>query len=96
MRFPERIKQLREDQKLLQRHLAAQLDMDTAMYSRIERGERFAKKEQVQLLARILGADESELLRLWLADKVYNVIYDEEEPEKVLNIVAENLTHYGR
>lgn len=81
---------------MLQRHLAAQLDIDTAMYSRIERGERYAKKEQVTHLAQLLGTDENELLQLWLADKVYNVIYEEKHPEKVLNIVAENLTQYGR
>ena len=40
MNFGEHIKQLREQNQLLQRQLANALDMDTAMLSKIERGER--------------------------------------------------------
>ena len=47
MSFGQRIKELRENKKLLQRHLAASLEIDTPMFSKIERGERKAKREQV-------------------------------------------------
>ena len=47
MLFSERIKELRMQYKLPQRHLAAALDIDTATYCKIEKGERKAKREQV-------------------------------------------------
>lgn len=79
MLFANKIRQLREERKLLQRHLAAVLDMDTPMFSKIERGERPAKREQVIAIAKILTTDENELLTLWLADKILDVIENETE-----------------
>ncbi|MBX2913239.1 MAG: helix-turn-helix transcriptional regulator, partial [Cyclobacteriaceae bacterium] len=40
MHFGERIRELRESQGLLQRQLAANLEIDTPMFSKIERGDR--------------------------------------------------------
>lgn len=52
MFFGERIRELRESQGLLQRQLAANLEIDTPMFSKIERGERKAKREQVLINCR--------------------------------------------
>ena len=52
MLFADKLKELREKKQLLQRQLASALEIDTPMYSRIERGERKAKREQVILLAK--------------------------------------------
>lgn len=92
MLFADKIRQLREDRKLLQRHLAAVLDMDTPMFSKIERGERPAKRTQVIAIAKILTTDETELLTLWLADKILGEIEDETEiADKALKIAQQNL-----
>ena len=91
MLFANKIRQLREDRKLLQRHLAAVLDMDTPMFSKIERGERPAKREQVIAIAKILTTDENELLTLWLADKILDVIENETElADQALKVAIEN------
>ncbi|MBK6285719.1 MAG: helix-turn-helix transcriptional regulator [Draconibacterium sp.] len=74
----KRIKELREERHLLQRQLAASLEIDTPMYSKIERGERKAKREQVLQLAELLNSDKDELLTLWLAGQVYEIVKDEE------------------
>lgn len=88
MLFANKIRELREERKLLQRHLAAALDMDTPMFSKIERGDRPAKREQVLTIAKILSIDENELLTLWLADKIFNVIENEKElARKALEVV---------
>jgi len=79
MLFADKIRELREERKLLQRHLAAALDMDTPMYSKIERGERPAKRTQVVALAKLLTTDEKELLTLWLADKIIEAVDNENE-----------------
>ncbi len=44
MIFGKKIKELREEHGMVQRKLAAALDIDTPMYSKIERGERKAKR----------------------------------------------------
>lgn len=48
-RFGIKIKQLREANHLFQREIASALNTDTPMLSKIERGERKARKEQVAL-----------------------------------------------
>jgi HTH-type transcriptional regulator, competence development regulator len=77
MLFANKIRRLREDQQLLQRQLAAALEIDTPMYSKIERGDRPAKRIQVVALAKLLSIDETELLTLWLADKISEVMENE-------------------
>ena len=79
MLFANQIKQLREENNLLQRQLASALEIDTPMYSKIERGDRLAKREQVVIIAKFLSTDENELLSLWLADKVMEVLEGEKE-----------------
>ena len=96
MLFADKLKELRERKQLLQRQLASALEIDTPMYSRIERGERKAKREHVILLAKLLGANEKELLQLWLADKVYDVLAEEDCADGVINMVAENIREYGK
>ncbi|KAA6339262.1 hypothetical protein EZS27_012802 [termite gut metagenome] len=86
------MKQLREEQQLLQRQLAATLEIDTPMYSKIERGDRRAKRKQVIILANLLQTDPKELLTLWLADQVIAVITDEKElADNALNIAKQNI-----
>ena len=85
MSFGNRIKELRESKELLQRQLAASLEIDTPMFSKIERGERRAKREQVIKLARLLQTDENELL----------TVKDEEIAEGALK-VAESTLKYSK
>ena len=49
------------------------------MFSKIERGDRRAKREQVIKLAEYLHQDEKEMLTLWLADKVLDAVDGEDE-----------------
>ena len=87
MQFGERIKELRERKELLQRQLAASLEIDTPMFSKIERGERRAKREQVLLLAELLEADVHHLLAIWLADQIYELVKEEEDATEALQRV---------
>ena len=87
----KRIKELREEKGLVQRQLAAELEIDTPMYSKIERGERKAKREQVLKLAEMLNTDKDELLTLWLAGQVYELVKNEKIAKVALKIVDENI-----
>lgn len=91
MQFGERIRELRESQGLLQRQLAASLEIDTPMFSKIERGERRAKREQVLLLAQLLNTNQQELLSFWLADQIIELIKGEEAASIALSIVNKEL-----
>ncbi|WP_163517674.1 helix-turn-helix domain-containing protein [Gelidibacter japonicus] len=53
---------------MLLRELAAAMQMDTAMLSKMERNERPFKKEDIIQLARIFKQPQKELITLWLAD----------------------------
>jgi len=55
------------------------LEIDTPMFSKIERGDRRAKREQVTKLAEYFHQDENEMLTLWLADKVLDAVDGEQE-----------------
>ena len=79
MLFGNKIKEFRGEQGLLQRQLAAFVEIDTPMFSKIERGDRRAKREQVIKLAEYLHQDEKEMLTLWLADKFIDAVEGEQE-----------------
>lgn len=94
--FGNKIKTIREEKQIPQRQLAAMLEIDTATYCKIEKGDRRAKREQVAIIAELLEVDSKELIRLWSADKVYDIIAEEEEATQILSVVAENIIDYKR
>lgn len=79
MLLGNKIKELRDKYEVLQRQLAAYLEIDTPMFSKIERGDRRAKRSQVILLAKYFHIDEKDMLTLWLADKVLDTLEGEYE-----------------
>lgn len=94
--FGNRIKTIREEKQMPQRQLASALEIDTATYCKIEKGDRRAKREQVFRLSELLEVDSKELIRLWSADKVYDIIAEEDEATQILNVVAESIVEYKR
>jgi len=72
-----KIRELREKQNFLLRQVAAELMVDTALISKIEKGDRKASRQQVINIAKFLNANEAELLTLWLADKIELTILEE-------------------
>ena len=91
MYLGKRIKELREEKGLVQRQLAAELEIDTPMYSKIERGDRRAKREQVLKLAKMLRTDKDELLTLWLAGQVYEIVKNEKVAKAAIKFVEQKI-----
>jgi transcriptional regulator with XRE-family HTH domain len=89
--FGSRVRELRTRQKMLLRQLASKLDVDTSIISKVERGDRQLKKEQIPILANILKADKDELITLWLADQVFDVIKDEKMADEALKSVSRKI-----
>jgi len=88
------IRKLREEKKLPLRIVAAYLDIDQAILSKIERGQRNATRAQVVKLAKYFKVKEDELLIGWLSDKLVYEISNEAVGLKALQ-VAEEKVKYG-
>ena len=91
--FGEKIRQLRLAQKLALRTVAAHLDIDQAILSKFERGQRKPSKEQVMQLATYFKANEQELLLAWLADKVIYSLEGEELALKAIQLAEERVAY---
>lgn len=91
--FGNKIRSLRENQNLLLRQVSSILEMDTAQLSKIERGERQAKKETVMKIASILNIEVKILLTLWLADQIYEVVKDDENALQAIMVVEEKVEY---
>jgi transcriptional regulator with XRE-family HTH domain len=59
--FGEYIRKKREEKDLPLRKVAAALDIDTSILSKIERNERTATKEMIPIISKILERPEKEI-----------------------------------
>ena len=94
--FGPKIRTPREKPQLFLRQVAPLLEMDTAQLSKIEKGIRQLKQEQIPILAEILKATSDELMTLWLADQIYAVIKDEKMANEAMQVAGENINLKNR
>lgn len=87
----ERLRTLREKQNLYLRQVAPLLEMDTAQLSKIEKGLRKLKREQIQILANILKVEQEELLTLWVADQIIDVTLGEFVALKAMQVAEKEI-----
>ncbi len=92
-RIGDILRKLRAEKGEPLRKVAAYLDMDQAILSKIERGKRKATKKQVEKLAKYFGADKKELLVAWLSDRIMYVIEEEEFVEEALKVAEEQVAY---
>ena len=71
------LRKLRVENKLPLRKVAALLDMDVAILSKMERGERKLNKEVVLKMAEIYHHDPDELVIMYLSEKIVYEVGDE-------------------
>lgn len=91
--FGETIRQARLKKSLLLRDVANYIGADLTMLSKMERGERGAKKEFLNKFCEILGLDYKELHTLWLADRIYNLVEGEENALESMKVAEEEVTY---
>jgi transcriptional regulator with XRE-family HTH domain len=91
----QKIREVREKQHFLIRDVAAYLEVDIALISKAERGERNLNREQVVKLAIFLKDSEQELISLWLCDKIIKVVGDDkyaiQGTQKALKIIKKGI-----
>ncbi len=89
--FAERIRPLGDKHLIYLQHVAPLLEMDTAQLSKIEKGIRQLKREQIPIIASALKANSDELMTLWLADQIYSVVKDEKLAKKAMQVAEKKL-----
>ena len=87
----EHIRTLREANDILLRQLAAKLDIDQALLSKLERGERSFRREDIDTLAKIFKQSKKELVTMWLADKILKTVGSEKFSKEALRLAIENV-----
>jgi predicted nucleotidyltransferase len=75
------------------RIVAAYLNIDQAILSKIERGKRKPPREIVIKLSEYFNVDKKELLAAWLSDKVLYEIADEEQALEALKVAEEQVKY---
>lgn len=85
------LRKLRKDKQLPLRTVAAFLNIDQAILSKVERGQRKPAREQVVKLAGYFKVKENDLLVAWLSDKLIYEVEDEEMALKALQMAEEKV-----
>ena len=93
--FGDIIRKAREEKGLFLRQVAAEMEIDQAIISKFERGDRKPTKEQVLKFAKFYKLDKEELLVAWLSDKVAYDLQGENLADKVLK-AAEHKIKYKK
>jgi len=86
----KRIKEIRGKQKFLLREVAAHLECDTALISKVEKGERNLNRNQIEKIAYLFHVEPDELITLWLADKVIHLIGNDPLAERGMKKALNN------
>lgn len=90
----DKLRGLREENNLPLRKVAALLDIDVAILSKMERGERPLTKDIVLQLANIYKHDKEELLVLYLSEKIIKEVGNEELALKAMQVAEEQIKYH--
>ncbi len=91
--FADLIRIAREEKGLFLRQVAASMEIDQAIISKFERGERKPTKEQVEKFAEFYNLNKNQLITAWLSDKIAYYILDEENGEEALKVAEEKVKY---
>lgn len=81
-------------QKMMVREVSASLGIDQALVSKFESGKRIPTEDQIKLLAKTLKINESELMTLWLKEKIFSEVKNYRIAADALKMVQEQLQSY--
>jgi predicted nucleotidyltransferase/DNA-binding XRE family transcriptional regulator len=94
--FGEMIRRMREEKNLPLRKVAAYLDIDQAILSKMERGIRIPSKKIVVKLAKYFNEPEAEFIKYWLSEKVIYEIGDEKNHSEIFQLAEQKLSYRAR
>lgn len=85
------LRQQREKRNLLLRQVGASMEIDQALISKFERGERKPTREQVLQFAKLFEMNEDDLLVAWLSDKLAYEVQDESLGLKAMQMAEKKI-----
>jgi predicted nucleotidyltransferase len=91
--FPDQIRELRKQKGDTLRVVAAYLNIDQGILSKIERGQRRASRTQVIRLAAFYSVNVADLIKAWLSDIIVYKIENEELALEVLKLAEEKVLY---
>ena len=93
MTLGQKIRELREKAGLKQRELAYQLGIGEGFLSKVENDQKPLKRDDLTKLSKLFNTPVDELNSLWLANKVYSIVRDEELALTALKVAEEQVTY---
>ncbi len=90
-RVGETLRELRNRRHLLIREVAASVNMDQTLLSKIERDERLPTVEQVKSLSKFYKTDGNDILLAYLSDKVLMELKDQPLALQAIQIAEEKI-----
>jgi predicted nucleotidyltransferase len=91
--FAEKVRRLRKEKGVPLRVVAAYLNIDQAILSKIENGKRTANRKNVSEFARYYKVSENDLMVSWLSDKVLYEVGKEELALEAIKVAEEKITY---
>ncbi|WP_207214099.1 helix-turn-helix domain-containing protein [Brumimicrobium glaciale] len=92
----QQIRELREANDLPLRKVAAAVDIDQSILSKIERGERRATRELIIKFAELFNVDEKQMLINYFSDKVLYEIVNEEFASEILKVAEAKVEYLNK
>jgi len=92
-RLGDKLRRLRLENQLPLRKVAVTLDVDVAILSKMERGERKLTKGIVQKLAKIYNHDPEQLMVLFLSEKIMDEVGEEDMALKAMHVAEEAIQY---
>ncbi len=89
----EKLRLLRAESKLPLRKVAALIDIDVAILSKMERGERRLTKEVVRKLAKVYKHNLEELMVLYLSERLVYEIGEDDLAIKALHMAEQQVAY---
>jgi len=87
----EKLKELRESKGFVQRQVAADLKVDTAYISKMEHNEKPVSRIHLKTLSKLYSVPENELLPIWLADKILQIVEKEKYSVQALEMALKKV-----
>lgn len=84
---------MRETSGLLQRELAAKLNIGEGFLSKVENDQKLLKREDLKVVSEVFTIELSELETLWLANKLYELVKNENNGLCALKVAEEQIVN---
>lgn len=85
------LRETRIKKGLLIREVAARIEIDPSLLSKIERGDKRPTKDNIDKLSRVLDCDREEIITSYLSDRIVDYIIDEDVAIKALDLARDRI-----